>query len=274
MASQLLSVVKFGVLAAIAFTGPKLITDSGKYLARVEKRLDTGAETDDALIHPAASSFEPKARKSDSEPSLFTSVLSARPAQSETYGAESYGVGYPSDSSVGDSNGGLSGDAAAWRPRSTSPESESPSGPIQFTPLEQIVRFDLYPGTIASMWPKVYADDSVPDWRGYRVSVVTGTQKDDLTGALCYWFDRSSLRRITFGGQTGDIRKLLTFFEYRYGMTLQKDSPPDEYRYVASLERSAKDPTKISRLTIRPGQALDAAAPESNFRVDFDLYRP
>lgn len=262
MASQLLSAAKFGILAAIAFTGPKLITESGKYLARVEKRIDRSDESAMTFIHPAPD---------DGFQEPFQSVL-----ESPRYAINSTTL----------ANAPNRWSETRFRPIPNTTLSP-PTPPFAetfadkavsdmpvITPLEKIIRFDLYPGTIAAIWPKVYADDSIFGQRGYRVSILTGTQNDDLTGALCYWFDQRALRRITFGGQTGDIRKILAFLEYRFGMVLETDSPPDEYRYHSSLEQNGRNPEQISRLTIRPAVTIDSNAPGGNFRVDFDLYRP
>lgn len=268
MASQLLSAAKFGILAAIAFTGPKLITESGKYLARVEKRFDHDDESA-ALIHPAsdeefqepfesvpespryANDSTPLALLPDQRHETLLRPISSAPSLT------------PADPS-----------AAALSPADQAPGDRLLSDMPVITPLEKVLRFDLYPGSIAAIWPKVYADDSIPGQRGYRVSLLTGTQKDDLTGALCYWFDQRSLRRLTFGGQTGDFRKILAFLEYRYGMILDTESPPDEYRYRSSLERGARNPDQISRLNVRPAVTIDSSAPGENFRVDFELFRP
>lgn len=246
--SQLINAAKFGVLAAIAFFGPKIITESGNYLARVEHRDD-----------PARSSFSlvrPSDRERNAPPS-GDNLPERPPFDAGERG--SYSVRY--------------GSAPVRETKLEQRSSFTEITPVM-TPLDLAVRFDRTPRWIVSTWPRVRTDDTDRTLRGYRVPLLTGTKPDDLSGALTYYFDSRAMRRISFVGRTGDFRKLLAYLEYRFGMTLDDDTPPSEYRYHSTLASDRGAAGEISRLTIRGAAVFDAAEPENRFNVTFDLFAP
>lgn len=249
--SQLLSTAKFGVLAVIALLGPKIITESGNYLARVERRGES-ARSASRLVRPSD-----EERNAPSSGERIGEYPPARPSlDADQNGA--YSARYGSDS--------------VYHPESGRPPSFAEAAPV-ITPLDSVVRFDRTPRWIVSTWPRVRTDDADGARRGYRVPLLTGTGPNDLSGALTYYFDNRAMRRISFVGRTGDFRKLLAFLEHRFGMTLDDDSPPSEYRYHSTLA-SHRTAGEISRLTIRPATVFDAAEPENSFNVAFDLFAP
>lgn len=248
MASQLLCTVKFGVLAAIAFVGPKVITDIGNYLGRMEKRIDTPSISDipfSELIHPSGTA--PRGIEKPPAASDFGDRYAARYAAAPT--------DEPSP------------------PLSPPKEMLSESAATPVTPMDRIFRFDLLPEAIVAAWPKVYADDSAPPLRGYRTAILTGTAPDDLTGSITWWFDVRQMCRIVLSGQIDDSKKLVDFMEYRYGMTLDEESTPTEIRYRSTSETRRRT-AEISRMTLRPAAVFGGDGPKRNFSVQIELYRP
>ena len=254
--SQLLSAAKFGVLAAIAFFGPKLITESGNYLGRMEHLDESSSPSSETgLIHPSDLAPDAKNAPFDFERNDLKS-----PNESVRY--------WPSSESRSDVT--LT-PTTTFAP--TAPTAVSSAAPT-ITPLETALRFDRTPAWIVATWPRVRTDDTAPPWRGYRVPLLTGTNPDDLSGALTYYFDQRRTRRISFVGRTGDYQKLLAYLEYRFGMTPDDDSTPAETRYHSTLEPDRHSNAETSRLTIRGAAVFDAATPTRRFDVTFDLYAP
>ena len=93
--------------------------------------------------------------------------------------------------------------------------------PLEFLPvtnLEEIIRFDVFPTWVKSRWERVSATPGEIGLHGFRVSLVTGTNTDDLHGSLTYFFDANQrVQRITFRGWAGNATKLVNLLVRKYG---------------------------------------------------------
>lgn len=145
------------------------------------------------------------------------------------------------------------------------------TGPL--TPLENTIRFDRYPAWITETWPRVDSAGDDPLLKGYRVSVVTGLDNDDLTGVLTYYFDQYRLQRITFAGQTGDFRKTLLFLRERFGMAFQNTSSGSRYVYE-SYYPGQSGRTNVNYLWISPARTFVRGQERESFEISFKLERP
>ena len=102
------------------------------------------------------------------------------------------------------------------------------SAPIQqnviiqrnLTGLEFWFRFDITPGWVEQNWDFVTACVGPMNLQGYRVSLVTGSSPDDLTGVLTYYFDNhKQLQQIQFQGTTGHLGRLTAMLRQQFHMS-------------------------------------------------------
>jgi hypothetical protein len=141
-----------------------------------------------------------------------------------------------------------------------------PSVPL-LTP-QQLFRFDVTPTWIVSNWPRVTTQLTDGELEGLRVTVVTGTGVQDLTGALTYYFDRQRrLQRILFSGYTGDPRPLVALLSQQYGLKLDPELGP----WVFSA-RWNDSPTHVVYIQHVP--IVDAGNPRQQVRLDVELNLP
>lgn len=159
---------------------------------------------------------------------------------------------------------------ASLEPRAygTEPGAELPpiTG-IPLTHLGEILRFDIDHRWVMSRWGRVA---TVPSGNllGLRVSVVTGTEIDDLTGVMTYYFDdRQVLQRISFYGRTGDDRKLV-------GLLTQYYALKPEPNLAAGLYLTRWNGRAVSVLQIQYAPVIMADAPHSRLDVAMELNRP
>ena len=86
-----------------------------------------------------------------------------------------------------------------------------------------VFRFDRSVPWVMTHWKRVSTFDAEQNLRGMRVPLVTGTQPDDLVGALTYYFDEEEkLQRISFHGSTKDDRKIVQLLTNKFH--LQQES--------------------------------------------------
>ncbi|MDO5567424.1 MAG: hypothetical protein Q4G59_12255 [Planctomycetia bacterium] len=259
MGSQLVCTLKYGVLAAIAFVGPQLITNSGTFLGNVERKIEL--EDHAPVLTPAESvASSTKASKSGlPAPTQGQRVTLQRPI-------DFVSGDKPSDGTVGTALA-----SGSMTTQSAFSESGYPTSPA--TPLEEIVRFDRYPAWIVERWPRVETVQAQLPLFGYRVAVTTGDQADDLAGVLTYYYDNTQMQKISFRGQTGDYRKIVRFLQYRFGMNIDKDSSSREmtWQTAAPLPGSSHH---VSQLVVRPVQSFDSRRKGDFFEVTFELNRP
>jgi len=97
--------------------------------------------------------------------------------------------------------------------------------PSQFVPapqLSEIFRFDLTPQWVKSRWDRVSITSTDYGLKAMRVALVTGTNANDLHGALTYYFDKQQqLQRITLRGWSGDASRLVQLVTSGYGFKAQ-----------------------------------------------------
>lgn len=129
--------------------------------------------------------------------------------------------------------------------------------------LAEVLGSAISPNWVLERWPRVTSRLSTVDLQGYRVPFVSGTQRDDIAGALTYYFDtRQQLRRITFKGQTADTAKLLAVLQSMHGFRYQPTTQP-----LLQLYQSLGSGKPKGQLWIRPAEVVrDRRYPQS-----FDL---
>ncbi len=149
-------------------------------------------------------------------------------------------------------------------PGAAGPKLEGP-GRIAF---EQIFRFDLPPAFVTQNWSRVSATLAELELEGLRVPLVTGTQLDDISGSLTYYYDKNHrLQRIAFQGTSGDYRRLTAFVQKFHHLEA-------EPTLGAGLFMAKWNGTPKSVLRIRNAPVLRADMPLSRFEIDMEINRP
>ncbi len=137
--------------------------------------------------------------------------------------------------------------------------------------LGEVFRFDISTGWIMQRWTRVSTGMSQLQLQGYRVSLVTGTARDDLAGSLTYYFNPTQqAQTITFSGTTGNATKLIRFLSKRYGFTRRIANDAGLFIY----EVPASDDKVQSVLKVRTTGILKANEPLRRFDVNLVLQRP
>jgi len=157
---------------------------------------------------------------------------------------------------------------AGMPPKGPSPlEVEGP----QVRDMGEVFRFDVGTGWVMQRWARVSTGMSQLQLQGYRVSLVTGTGRDDLAGALTYYFNPSQqVQTITFSGTTGDATKLIRFLNKRYGLSRRIANDPGLFVYeLPDAEGKVR-----SSLKVRTTGILKANEPYKRFDLDLVLERP
>ncbi|MDD3585555.1 MAG: hypothetical protein PHQ75_00105 [Thermoguttaceae bacterium] len=260
MGSQLVCTLKYGVLAAIAFVGPQLITNSGTFLSNVERKIELEDHT--PVLTPAESNSASTAK-------TLRPDWSASPQGQRT--SRQRPIDFASDNKSSDNSNRSVLSLQKETAQTTFSESGYPTSPV--TPLEEIVRFDRYPAWIVERWPRVETVQAELPLFGYRVAVLTGDQVDDLTGVLTYYYDNTQMQKISFRGQTGDYRKIVRFLQYRFGMNIDKDSSSREMTWRTAIEIPGSS-HHVSLLVVKPVQSFDSRRKGDFFDVTFELNRP
>lgn len=179
------------------------------------------------------------------------------------------------------SNGsGENSDLVAGYVPSTFADRASPSAPggipgsLEGTPvddLNEVLRFDLSPDWVVNRWPRVSAGLAHLQLQGYRVPLVTGTEEEDLAGALTYYFNpRQQLQRITFYGTTGNTRKLVDLVTTQFGFARRLTNDAS----VFVFEIPGASGQAISSLWIRPAKVIKTSDPRRRFEVVLVIERP
>ena len=133
--------------------------------------------------------------------------------------------------------------------------------------LTEVLRFDATPAWIMSRWSRVSTVPADVRLQGYRVALVTGTNPDDLAGALTYYFGPDlKVQRIKFVGATGDPSKLVNVVTRRYGLTRKTTRDAGVFLYQRTWNN---DP--VSELEIRPAAVVRTEAPLTRFRVNLEI---
>ncbi|MBN1589354.1 MAG: hypothetical protein JW888_07560 [Pirellulales bacterium] len=147
------------------------------------------------------------------------------------------------------------------------------------TPLEgpevrdfgEVFRFDVTTAWVMSRWARVSTGMAQLQLQGYRVPLVTGTSKDDLAGALTYYFGpEQRVRKITFNGTTGDATRLVQLLMTRYGFRRRVANDSGLFVYEAPHREGGVR----SVLRIRPTAVVKANQPYQRFHLDLLLEQP
>ena len=133
---------------------------------------------------------------------------------------------------------------------------------------QQLFRFDVTPSWIVNNWPRVTTQLTEGELEGLRVTVLTGTGVQDLTGSLTYYFDKQQqLQRILFRGYTGDPRPLVALLSQQYGLKLDPELGARVF-----TARWNGSPTHL--LHIQHVPIVDAGNPRQQVQLDVELNLP
>ncbi|HLA84740.1 MAG TPA: DUF6690 family protein [Thermoguttaceae bacterium] len=142
---------------------------------------------------------------------------------------------------------------------------------MQTINFDEVFRFDVTTGWVLSRWARVSTGMSQLQLQGYRVPLVTGTSRDDLAGALTYYFGpEQRVRKITFNGTTGDATRLVQLVTTRYGLRRRPANDSGLFVYEAPTKKGDVQ----SVLRIRPTGVVKADEPHQRFHVDLLLAPP
>jgi hypothetical protein len=149
------------------------------------------------------------------------------------------------------------------------PPEHTLSGP-KGVELSEVLRFDITSDWIVQHWARISTITSQPDLVGYRVPVVTGTRRYDLTGSLTYYFDaKQKAKRIEFHGTTGDPQLLVELLTRQYDFRPHKTSEPG-----VQVHRVYWNGKAISELRLSPARIVAAEAALDRYDVHLLLERP
>ncbi|MCA9107169.1 MAG: hypothetical protein KDA83_17250 [Planctomycetales bacterium] len=149
-----------------------------------------------------------------------------------------------------------------------------PTVPTLGSDLRQVIRFDVTPNWIKANWPRVSVGWTEDGLEGFRVPLVTGTQVNDLTGALTYYFDAEHrVQRIRFVGNTGDASELVDLCTRYFEMRIEPTRIAGFY-----VRRYHGRPVNVLRVTHeavihaeRPNQQLNLVMELNNPAGEYEL---
>ena len=148
--------------------------------------------------------------------------------------------------------------------------SQALNGRIDTPPIPEALRFDATRDWLFARFKRVSTCLASEELQGYRVALVTGSQRTDLAGSLTYYFDASQkLQRITFRGVTGDPAELVAWLTSRYGFQRVLANQPR-----LQLYRVKKFSKATGELQISPAEVVRADAPNSRFQVALEMNNP
>jgi hypothetical protein len=131
-----------------------------------------------------------------------------------------------------------------------------------------VLRFDITPEWIFSRWSRVSTVTADQKLKGFRVPLVTGSRVDDLAGVTTYYFGRHGfLQRVTFEGNTGDTRRLVSFLSQNYGFKAEPNLGAGMY-----LVRWNAKPMSALRVDYAP--VIRADEPHLRYAVKLEINRP
>lgn len=144
----------------------------------------------------------------------------------------------------------------------------TPTQPIVRLDFSEILRFDIRPEWIVSRWDRVSTQITDGQLQGMRVTVITGTQQDDVAGVLTYYFDaHHKLQRITLIGQSGDYRRLAFFVQAQFRL---EPRPSRE----AGLWLAGWNGRPTSVLLVRHSPVVAQSAPYARYEIWLELNLP
>ncbi len=137
--------------------------------------------------------------------------------------------------------------------------------------IEEVFRFDVSPHWVLDNWPRVTTNLGHLSAEGYRVSLVTGTDKTDLAGSLTYFFDpKQRVDKITFQGKTGDPARLINHLKRRFGFARRIANDPGLFLW----ETPGKGDIPTSYLHLRTSSLIQAEEQHRKYDVALVISRP
>ncbi len=139
---------------------------------------------------------------------------------------------------------------------------------IPVSNLGEIIRFDVYPNWVKSRWPRVSTAPGSDGLQGMRVSLVTGSNTWDISGALTYYFDENQrVQRIALTGETGDATQLVKFLVDNYQFKVHQTQAAG--LFTATAQRRMYGVLKLENPIV-----ISADEPNRQIRVILELNRP
>lgn len=137
--------------------------------------------------------------------------------------------------------------------------------------LEEVFRFDVSPHWVMDNWPRVTTSLGHLSAEGYRVSLVTGTDKTDLAGSLTFFFDpKQRVDKITFQGKTGDPTRLISHLKRRFRFARRIANDPGLFLW----EVPGKGEIPSSYLHLRTSSLIQAEDQYHKYDVALVISRP
>ena len=138
--------------------------------------------------------------------------------------------------------------------------------------MDEVLRFDVRPDWVISVWPRVTTGLGQIQLNGYRVPLVTGTAQDDLAGSLTYYFDpHAQLQRIVFHGTTGNPQRLIALVTNRFGFARHVLNNPGLVLYEVP---AAPGEMPRSTLSVESASVIKANDPYQRYRLSMVIERP
>ncbi|NIP87150.1 MAG: hypothetical protein GTO03_16955 [Planctomycetales bacterium] len=136
--------------------------------------------------------------------------------------------------------------------------------------LEDVLSFRITPAWVLARWPQVTTGLKRDNWFGYRVPLVTGTDQNDITGSLTYYFGPTQqLQQLTLEGDTGDARRLVNYLTTQVGLQAAKATEQGVYLY-----RKQESDQVVSELRLRPENVAKVPQGSQRFQISLVLNRP
>ncbi|MGW8255883.1 MAG: DUF6690 family protein [Thermoguttaceae bacterium] len=137
--------------------------------------------------------------------------------------------------------------------------------------LEEVLRFDIAPAWVLQRWPRVSTDLAQLQLQGYRVPLVTGTDKSDVAGSLTYYFNSAQkVRLITLKATTGDPRPLIALLNSRYGFVRRANNDPSRLVFESINAQGQA----LGSMVIQSASVVRADRPYQRYSIDLTLDRP
>lgn len=166
-------------------------------------------------------------------------------------------------------NTGTASQPAATPPPHGTVDAQPPATGYRVANFLDVFNFDVTPDWVTSRWKHVASVGPVHT-RGYRVPLVTGTDKSDLVGNLTYYFNAHlEVEKITFEGFTGDLDRLVITLRH-FSMAKRLTSDPNMLIYETPSPSKQRSYLKTYHRTALE----DENHPYRKFWVTLELYPP
>jgi hypothetical protein len=155
-------------------------------------------------------------------------------------------------------------------------ETTTPEGLPDPTPqaapvdLAEVLSFGVTPNWVMATWPRLSARLGTLELQGYRVPYYSGDRRDDVAGALTYYFDQHQvLKRITFLGRTGDATKIVAVASGLHGLERHPTTQP-----LLTLYQAMENGRPRGQLWIRPARVVQGDNASQTFEIRLTVDRP